>query len=54
MPLLINKNLKYLPPYGWNDVIQNDGFFEQCHIVAYSLSAKFTNIKAKIKFQQES
>ena len=45
MPLLINKNLKYLPPYGWNDVIQNDGFFEQCHIVAYSLSAKFTNRK---------
>jgi len=43
MPLLINKNLKYLPPHGWNDVIQNDGFFEQCHIIAYSLSARFTN-----------
>lgn len=45
MPFLINKNLKYLPPYGWNDVIQNDGFFEQCHIIAYSLSARFTNRK---------
>lgn len=45
MPLLINKNLKYLPPYGWTELIHNDGFFEQCHIIAYSLSAKFSNRK---------
>lgn len=45
MPFIINKNLKYLPPYGWNDIIHNDGFFEQCHIIAYSLSARFTNRK---------
>ena len=45
MPLLVNKNLKYLPPYGWTDTIHNNGFFEQCYIIAYSLSARFTNRK---------
>lgn len=45
MPLVVNKNLKYLPPYGWTDTIHNNGFFEQCHIIAYSLSARFTNRK---------
>lgn len=45
MPLVIKKNLKYPEPYGWTDNIKNQGIFEKCHIIAYSLSAKLADKK---------
>ncbi len=41
IPLVIKKNLKYPNPYGWTRSLENKNVFERCHIIAYSLSAKF-------------
>lgn len=45
IPLVIKKNLKYPNPYGWNKSLENKNVFERCHIIAYSLSARFANKK---------
>lgn len=43
MPFIIKKKLDYPKPYGWTKNIENQGIFERCHIIAYSLSAKLAD-----------
>lgn len=45
IPLVMKKKLKYPNPYGWNKNLENRDVFERCHIIAYSLSAKFADKK---------
>ena len=45
IPLVIKKNLKYPNPYGWNKNLENKNVFERCHIIAYSLFARFADKK---------
>lgn len=45
MPLVIKKKLNYPDPYGWTKNLEGNYLFERCHIIAYSLSAKFADRK---------
>lgn len=43
IPPILKKKITYPAPYGWNENFKGKYLFEKCHIIAYSLSARFAD-----------